>query len=74
MDGPTHYCRSAIAGDKVDARSKRIRGAFLMKESLLTLQGYKVLHVPYYEWDMLSNIPNKKEEYLREKLNGIKVK
>ena len=34
MDDPTHYCRSAIAGDKVEARSKRIRGAFLMKESI----------------------------------------
>jgi hypothetical protein len=64
VDGPSHYCRSAITGDKADARSKRVRGAFVMKEALLQRLGYKVLHVPYFEWGALSSAETK-NDYLR---------
>ena len=43
VDGPSHFY----------ANSKRYTAYTKLKHRLLTRMGYKVLHVPYYEWRSL---------------------
>lgn len=53
VDGPSHFLRGAgnRPNIKVDRLSK-LKGFYKLKSDLLTLQGYKVLHVPYFEWSI----------------------
>ncbi|CAE7268285.1 RAP, partial [Symbiodinium pilosum] len=57
VDGPSHFY----------ANSKRYTAYTKLKHRLLTRMGYKVLHVPYYEWRSLRGAVER-EEYMRNKL------
>ena len=56
FDGPTHYLKSG-----------RPNGATTFKTRLLEALGWRVIHIPYYEWDELRT-RNDKKAYLRQKL------
>mmetsp|Transcript_93160 Transcript_93160/g.147253 ORF Transcript_93160/g.147253 Transcript_93160/m.147253 type:complete len:211 (-) Transcript_93160:1-633(-) len=57
VDGPSHFY----------ANSKRYTAYTKLKHRLLTRMGYKVLHVPYYEWRRLRGA-KEREEYMKAKL------
>ncbi|XP_026192244.1 putative mediator of RNA polymerase II transcription subunit 26 [Cyclospora cayetanensis] len=57
VDGPSHFYSSSC---KYTAYTK-------LKHRLLTRMGYKVLHVPYFEWRKLRG-QREREEYMRKKL------
>ena len=59
VDGPMHYLR------EVGPRSGRpvVDGSTRFKHRLLTAMGWKVLHVPYFNWNALGS-PEQQEEYL----------
>jgi hypothetical protein len=57
VDGPSHFY---VNTTKYTAYTK-------LKHRLLTRMGYKVLHVPYFEWRKLKGA-KARQEYLREKL------
>ena len=56
FDGPTHYLKSG-----------RPNGATTFKTRLLEMRGWRVIHIPYFEWDELRT-RNDKKAYLRQKL------
>merc|ERR1719383_1624952 len=57
VDGPSHFY----------ANSKRYTAYTKLKHRLLTRMGYKVLHVPFFEWRRLRGA-KEREEYMRQKL------
>lgn len=57
VDGPSHFY----------ANSKQYTAYTKLKHRLLTRMGYKVLHVPYFEWRQLRSAKDR-EEYMRSKL------
>ncbi|KAK1445152.1 hypothetical protein BgAZ_110580 [Babesia gibsoni] len=57
VDGPSHFYANST---KYTAYTK-------LKHRLLTRMGYKVLHVPYFEWRRLRGA-KEREDYMREKL------
>lgn len=57
VDGPSHFY----------ANSKRYTAYTKLKHRLLTRMGYKVLHVPYYDWRRLRGA-KEREEYMKTKL------
>jgi hypothetical protein len=62
VDGPSHFiCKSG------ETKGRTPNGATMMKRRLLGLLGYKVVSVPYWEWDELRAAQDK-EAYLRAKL------
>ena len=54
MDGPWHYVNG----------SRETNGATGLKRRVLRLLGYRVVSIPYWEWDGL-NGKEQKEGYLR---------
>ena len=63
VDGPMHYLRCGIGTEVVGVRSTKVKGEYLLKDRLLKKQGYKVLHIPYFEWyELISS--EKKRDYL----------
>ena len=42
----------------------RVNGFHAIKDRLLKKQGFKVLHIPYFEWDLLAG-DAKRAEYLK---------
>lgn len=70
IDGPTHYLRGREGTDDINGgRTRELNGLHLYKESLLRAFGYKVVHVPYYDWDGVLNEEEKKG-YMRAKLEA----
>ncbi|CAJ1383225.1 unnamed protein product [Effrenium voratum] len=57
VDGPSHFY----------ANSKRYTAYTKLKHRLLTRMGYKVLHVPYFDWRQLRSAKDR-EDYMRAKL------
>eukprot|EP00922_Rhytidocystis_sp_ex-Travisia-forbesii_P042460 GHVS01063400.1.p1 GENE.GHVS01063400.1~~GHVS01063400.1.p1 ORF type:complete len:234 (+),score=61.37 GHVS01063400.1:244-945(+) len=57
VDGPSHFY----------ANSTRYTAYTKLKHRLLTRMGYKVLHVPYFEWRKMRGA-REREEYMRKKL------
>eukprot|EP00388_Colpodella_angusta_P001235 GDKJ01004011.1.p2 GENE.GDKJ01004011.1~~GDKJ01004011.1.p2 ORF type:complete len:181 (-),score=28.38 GDKJ01004011.1:72-614(-) len=57
VDGPSHFY---VNSTKYTAYTK-------LKHALLTRMGYRVLHVPYFEWRKLRGT-KEREEYMRLKL------
>lgn len=57
VDGPSHFY----------ANSQRYTAYTKLKHRLLTRMGYKVLHVPYFEWRKLRGA-KEREEYMKTKL------
>jgi len=57
VDGPSHFY----------ANSKKYTAYTKLKHRLLTRMGYKVLHVPYFDWRKLRGA-REREEYMRNKL------
>eukprot|EP00397_Hematodinium_sp_SG-2012_P023916 GEMP01024877.1.p1 GENE.GEMP01024877.1~~GEMP01024877.1.p1 ORF type:complete len:248 (+),score=78.10 GEMP01024877.1:58-801(+) len=57
VDGPSHFY----------ANSQRYTAYTKLKHRLLTKMGYKVLHVPYFDWRKLRGA-KEREEYMRTKL------
>lgn len=57
VDGPSHFY----------ANTKRYTAYTKLKHRLLTRMGYKVLHVPYFEWRRLRGA-REREQYMRDKL------
>lgn len=57
VDGPSHFY---VNTTKYTAYTK-------LKHRLLTRMGYKVLHVPYFEWRKLRGA-RERENYLKQKL------
>merc|ERR1719428_406733 len=57
VDGPSHFY----------ANSKKYTAYTKLKHRLLTRMGYRVLHVPYFEWRKLRGA-REREDYMRKKL------
>ncbi|CAK9115634.1 FAST kinase domain-containing protein 3 [Durusdinium trenchii] len=57
VDGPSHFY----------ANSQQYTAYTKLKHRLLTRMGYKVLHVPYFEWRQLRSARDR-EDYMRAKL------
>jgi len=57
VDGPSHFY----------ANSQRYTAYSKLKHRLLTRMGYKVLHVPYFDWRRLRGA-KEREDYMRQKL------
>eukprot|EP00400_MALV-I_sp_L67-5_P000226 gene226-518_t len=60
VDGPSHFYANST---KYTAYSK-------LKHRLLTRMGYRVLHVPYFEWRKLRG-SKEREDYMRNKLQEM---
>jgi hypothetical protein len=58
VDGPFHYVRA------MDSGKLRVDGSTRLKHELMTRLGWRVLHVPYFEWDQLAEEGGSKTEYL----------
>jgi very-short-patch-repair endonuclease len=61
FDGPTHYLAGAVDS------SRALDGTSKFKERLLRNLGWKLVRVPYYEWDALRSSAGR-EAYLRGKI------
>jgi len=61
FDGPTHYL-----GD-LGSAEYCLHGRFFFKNRLLQKLGWKVIHVPYFEWRRLES-PSAQEDYLAQLL------
>ena len=66
VDGPSHFLRGSGA-DGRSGRTMRVNGYHAFKDRLLKKQGFKVLHIPYFEWDLLAG-DAKRAEYLNSSL------
>ena len=66
VDGPSHLLRGSGA-DGRRGRTMRVNGYHAFKDRLLKKQGFKVLHIPYFEWDLLAG-DAKRAEYLNSSL------
>lgn len=71
VDGPSHFLRCGNGSEMVGKRSTKTKGESLLKDRLLEKQGYKVLHIPYYEWDELTT-PETKKNYLSSVMSPFK--
>jgi hypothetical protein len=61
VDGPSHFLRDHSA-----------KGNTLLKHRHLRLLGYRLVSVPYWEWDALRRSGSERESYLRRKLLASK--
>ena len=64
VDGPSHFLRGGDGADVRSGRTTRVNGFHAFKERLLEKQGFKVLHIPYFDWDLLAG-DAERVEYLR---------
>ena len=60
VDGPRHFVGLAGSGS-------RKSGATALKRRLLERAGWRVVDVPFWEWDAVGG-PEKQAEYLRRRL------
>ncbi len=51
----------------MSGRTTRSSGFHAFKERVLEKQGFEILHIPYFKWDLLAG-DAKKAEYLRHLL------
>ena len=61
VDGPSHFVRDT-GGDHLP------NGPTLLKERLLRAADWRVVSVPFYEWDALGNSREAQRDYLRRRL------
>ena len=61
FDGPTHYVHGS------NGVAPRLNGPSLFKQRILKKMGWKVHHIPYYEWGKLASRSDK-EMYLKNRL------
>ena len=64
IDGPKQFLRAKNGAVDDMGRTANRKGWNSFKDRLLEKQGYKVLHVPYFEWDALGRNAEKKKQYL----------
>ncbi|KAJ1453749.1 hypothetical protein M885DRAFT_523498 [Pelagophyceae sp. CCMP2097] len=64
FDGPWHYL-TLLDG------SRQRSGSSGFKDSLLRKLGWRVVHVPYYEWDGLSADHDAQDAYMRAKMQRL---
>ena len=62
VDGPHHYCQND--------RSIMI-GNYRLKQRLLEAQGWRVVHIPFYEWQHPDMKAEKRLVYLKDKLKSL---
>ena len=62
FDGPTHYLAS-----------RSPTGATLLKRRHLQLLGYRLVSVPYWEWDEVKGDKVSEETYLRRKIAASNI-
>jgi hypothetical protein len=65
VDGPAHYCVPLPS----PPQQAKVLGQYVFKDRLLAKQGWRVLHVPFFEWNPLVD-EAQRESYLRTKLNS----
>ena len=63
VDGPSHFLRGSGA-DGRSGSTMRVNGFHAFKDRLLKNQGFKVLHIPYFDWELLTG-DAKRAEYLK---------
>ena len=61
VDGPSHYLKD------VGNTTRNLNGRTKWKTRLLENQGFDVVHVPYFEWNLLKGT-EEKQKYLRKLL------
>ena len=64
VDGPSHFLRGGDGANVRSGRTTRVNGFYAFKERLLEKQGFKVLHIPYFDWELLAG-DAERAEYLR---------
>ena len=64
MDGPSHFLLPDGRGERAP------NGSTWLKRRLLASAGWRVVAVPYYEWDALGGA-EAQQRYLREALGTI---
>ena len=64
VDGPSHYLYQGF-----ESQPRIPNGATIMKRRHLALLGYRVVSVPYWEWDELKNVQARKM-YMQDKLEA----
>ena len=65
VDGPAHYC---VSRPNLPQQPKML-GQYVFKHRLLTKQGWRVVCVPYFEWDALAD-GAQREAYLQAELRS----
>ena len=63
VDGPSHFC----------GNSRRVRGETLLKRRLLArsqfgFDKFRLVSIPYWEWNELGGRQDREESYLRSKV------
>ena len=62
VDGPSHFLLP-------DGRGvRKPNGPTLLKRRLLTAAGWRVISVPFYEWDGFARARNERQTYLQKLL------
>jgi very-short-patch-repair endonuclease len=69
VDGPTHYL-TCIQLDSTKIKYEE-DGSTTFKKKLLRLMGWKVLTIPYWEWQKCNNDSTKQEQYCHQLLASI---
>ena len=81
VDGPGHFVRLIDAKESscthsnsnrdqfADRGENRVNGPTLLKHRLLTALGWNIIHIPYWEYQYLSD-DTEKEEYCRSVMNN----
>ncbi|KAJ1447313.1 hypothetical protein M885DRAFT_472044 [Pelagophyceae sp. CCMP2097] len=76
FDGPWHYLVGPVEGFKTDffktpePERRRLAGRSVAKQLLLRRFGWRVLHLPYFEWDALLS-PAAQDDFLRQRLDAL---
>jgi hypothetical protein len=67
VDGPSHFLRAGGGG----ARARAVpTGATRLKRRLLGALGYRVVSIPYWEWDAMRGDPARERAYVLAACGG----
>ena len=67
VDGPSHFLRAGGGG----ARARAVpTGATRLKRRLLGALGYRVVSIPYWEWDAMRGDPAQERAYVLAACGG----
>ena len=69
VDGPSHFLRGPGA-DAGERGGGHLNGSTRLKQRLLSLLGWDVLSVPYYDWDALGHDLQAQCVYVRSLLSA----
>ena len=69
VDGPAHYVHKVMDSSSKE-NSLQMKGRYVLKNRLLKQYGYKIIYIPYFEWEALNLYIDMRKEYILHLLKG----